>query len=207
METCFRRLWGALCTGVAVAMIVVASVSWGAEPGSAPGQVQVWNCERWQTVSLGDFSGTNANMTALRPIALLAARNSVSSGCVVVTRNGGPIDGLKATVGNLTLTAGGGKGIPAAQVMVRYADLARPENSWMSPQRFDRLLEKAPARAPGVDLDKLKIRNFTPKSRGVVATMPVWVTVRVPADTAPGNYQGRLSIQATGLASGPVTSP
>jgi hypothetical protein len=186
--------------------MMAASVGWGAEPVKTPGEVQVWNCQRWQTVSLGDFSGINSNMTALQPIALLATRNAVSSGCVVVTRNGGPIDGLKATVGDLTLAAGG-KRIPASQVMVRYADLARPENSWMPRQRFDRLLEKAPAQVPCVDLGKLKIRKFTPRSRDVVATVPVWVTVRVPADAAPGDYQGSLSIQAAGLASGSVKVP
>ena len=138
-------------------------------------------------------------MKELKPIVLVAARSGVVSGYVVVTRDGGPIAGLTATVGDLA-QVGGGKGkIPAAGVQVRYADRAVKGRSWMPRQRFDRLLEKAPAEVAA--FGPIRTRGyrvkFTPKNTVPVATVPVWVTVRVPADAAPGDYQGTLSIAAT----------
>jgi len=124
---------------LAICLGAVAAVA--AEPAGA---VQVWNVEPWETVSAGDLGGTNPEMKALRPIALLAPRNGAASGFVVVTRDGAAIKGLKASVGALTQTGGKGS-IAAAQAQVRFADLARPETSFMPAHRFDRLLETAPA--------------------------------------------------------------
>ena len=42
--------------------------------GLSPGVPQVWNCDRWQTLSLGDIHGVNPAMRALKPIELMAAR-------------------------------------------------------------------------------------------------------------------------------------
>jgi glycosyl hydrolase family 123 len=179
-----------------------------ASAGQAAGSVQVWNCARWQTVSVGDFMGVNSQMKSLKPIVLLTARNGVASGYVVVTRDGGSITGLKATVSDLTQAKGKAR-IPAARVQVRYADLARSSKSWMPRHRFDRLLERAPAEVKAVGTVKSRgfKRKFTSKNTSPVATMPVWVTVRVPADAAPGDYQGSLSISAASLAGGSVKVP
>jgi len=191
---------------VPLSLSLLAAAAAGAEPAAAlaaaPGAVQVWDVDPWQTVSVGDFHGVNPEMKALKLVELLGTRNGVCSGFVVVTRDGGAIKGLKASIGGLT-QAGGGKGrIPAARVQVRFADLARPEKSWMPPQRFDRLLEQAPAEVPGGNPGEVKgfQRKFTPKTTTAVATVPVWVTVRIPVDAAAGNYEGALSVEAEGLA-------
>jgi glycosyl hydrolase family 123 len=179
-----------------------------ASAGEPAGPVQVWNCTRWQTVSVGDFKGVNPQMKSLKPMVLLTTRNGVVSGYVVVTRDGGPITGLKATVSGLTQAKGKAR-IPAARAQVRYADLARTGKSWMPRHRFDRLLEEAPAQVKAVGTVKSRgfKRKFTSKNTSPVATMPVWVTVRVPADAAPGDYQGSLSISAASLAGGSVKVP
>jgi hypothetical protein len=176
---------------------VAALLACGAEP-SAP---QVWNVEPWQTVAAGDFSGVNPERKALKPIVLRAPRNGVCSGFVVVTRDGSSLKGLQAVAGDLTQAGGSGR-IPAARIAVRFADLARPETSHMPVHRFDRLLEQAPAEVPASVPAPVKAfqRNFTPKSTTPVAIAPVWVTVRVPADAASGDYEGALSIGADGLA-------
>ena len=192
------------CCFFLVLLVVAASA---AEP--PPSGVQVWNCEPWQTVSAGDFSGANPKMKALKPVELLGTRNGVCSGFVVVTRDGGAIKGLKASAGELA-QAGGGKGrIPAARVQVRFSDRARPEKSWMPPQRFDRLLGSAPAEVPAGNPGEVKgfQRKFAPKTTAAVATVPVWVTVRVPADAAAGDYEGTLSVEAEGLAGAPAKVP
>lgn len=200
---------------IPAAWALAAAVGWMAVPvAAAPGAVQVWNCERWQTVSAGDFAGTNAAMKALRPMELTTARNGVASGYVVVTRDGGAIRGLKVAIG--ALTQAGGKGvIPATRIQVRFADSARPEKSWSTPERFDRLLETAPTEIPAVDVKKLtrdarkgwNVSAFVPNNDGLIATVPVWVTVRVPADAAPGDYEGALAIEAEGLSPAPLAVP
>jgi hypothetical protein len=71
-----------------------------------------------------------------------------------------------------------GKGvIPAASVVVRYA---HPTNSQRGRKgaRFDALMP-------------------VPRQDG--ATHPVWVTVHVPADAVPGEYEGRLSVDGSAI--------
>lgn len=208
---------GLICAGVLTGWLAGPAAR-GAEtppaiPATVPGAIQAWNCERWQTVLVGDFGGINTEMKALRPIKLLAPRNGVASGYVVVTRDGGSITNLKAAAGDLA-QCGGGKGrIAAAQTRVRFADQARYGQSWASANRFDRLLEAAPAELAPVDPVKVSRKWnsleqwYLPKHSNTVVTVPVWVTVRVPAHAAPGEYAGTLSIEADGLASRTVTVP
>jgi Glycoside hydrolase 123, catalytic domain/Glycoside hydrolase 123 N-terminal domain len=184
----------------AAATLLLLALPMTARAGSAPGPVQVWNCKNWQTVSLGDFAGVNKDLKALKAIKMIAPRNGVAAGYVVVTRDGGAIQGLKATAGDFKNTDG--KVIGASQIMVRYAALAANGKSWMPRFRFDLLLDEAPKAVAAIDLAKLRIRKFSPKNKGLVATMPVWISVRVPADAAPGQYQGQLLIKANGLAGG-----
>lgn len=208
MSIGFRERASFFHIGIA-ALVLAASVGAAEKTPSTATAVQVWNCKTWQTVSAGDFHGVNPEMKALKPIALLAARNGVASGRVVVTRDGGPISGLKASVGDLELVRGGTGRIPSARVQVRYADRAVSGKSWMPGHRFDRLLEKAPAevRAVGPIRSRGFRVKFTPKNKGPVATVPVWVTVRVPADAGPGDYEGALSITAEGLEPNTVNVP
>jgi hypothetical protein len=128
---------------------------------------------------------------------------------VVVTRDGADITGLKATVGDLTATGDSKSRIPAARVQVRYADRAVGGKSWMPQHRFDRLLEKPPAKVPAVGTVKSRgfRLKFASKNKRPVATVPVWVTVRVPAEAKAGDYEGVLAISAAALAGGTVKVP
>ncbi len=161
--------------------------------------VQVWNVERWQTVSAGDFSGANPAMGSPRPVALMAARNGVCSGFVVVTRDGEAIGKLRAVAGDLAQANGAGR-ISADRIQVRVAAPVNRQQSWMPAERYDRLREKLPVDVPAVDLAKLQSRSFKPRVAATVATAPLWVTVRVPAEARPGHYAGVLTVTADGLA-------
>jgi hypothetical protein len=179
-----------------------------------PGTPQVWNCARWQTISIGDFCGENPAMKALKPIELRAARNGVASGYVVVSRDNAPISRLKATTADFAQAAPGKGTIPATHIQIRYADQARYGQSWAPWERFDRLLESAPAEIPAVDTKKLarlrigwKAPAYAPKHECVVATMPVWLTVRVPPGAMAGEYQSVLVLTADGINPIPVTVP
>ena len=197
----FRK---SIVAGVLSAGICACSAS-GATTAT-PGMVQVWNCTPWQTVARGDFHGVNPDLKALKPIRMISTRNGVVSGFVVVTRDQGPLVELKATVGDLV----GGKGkIAASNVQIRFADRACGGKSWMPIHRFDCLLEKLPAKvAPEKPVNTRAFkRRFTPKSTQPVATVPVWVTVRVPEDAVSGDYTGTLTIMANEAMEAPVSIP
>ncbi len=131
---------------------------------------------------------------AISPIRMVGARNGTFSGKVVLSSSNA-IRSLKATASELVEAAGKGK-IPAAAVRVRLAEHARPEASWAGYDRFDRLADEFPAELAPVPVDP---RRPEP----AMAVAPVWVTVKVPADAAPGEYAGTVSIEAAG-ATGPV---
>lgn len=155
--------------------------------------LQLWNVEYWDTTSLGDFMGPNYEIKKLKPISIVGVRNGFHSGRVVVTSSTGPISGLKATITDLAGKDGKSK-IAASQVQIRYPDLGAPDYSYCPPYRFDRLIEEAPEEVKQVDLKSY--RNWKPKNEGPVAMQPIWVTVHVPSDAAPGAYAATLKIEA-----------
>jgi hypothetical protein len=176
-------------------VFLAASLASAWVKGSEP---QVWNVQPWETVNVGDFSGTNPAGGKLLPLKLAAPRNGVSSGYVVVTRDGEALSGLNAKVSDFTQVGGGGR-IAAAQAQVRVAEIAARNHSWMPISRFDRLVEKLPVDVAVVDPSKIKLKNFTPQSTAPVATAPLWVTVRVPSNTPKGSYASTLTIAAQGM--------
>jgi hypothetical protein len=127
-------------------------------------------------------------------VRLVGPRNGAVSG-VVVAKAAAPITALSATITELA-RAGGGT-IPKSAVQIRYASIkgdlsglsvlapwkqslpGKPE--WEACDRgfFDALAE---APAPGATV------------------LPVWVTVRIPADAAPGEYTATLAVKGTGVS-------
>jgi len=120
-----------------------------------PRGIQVWNCAAYDTLSVFDFGDP---LEPLRPVAILAARNSVFSGRLMVSSDQ-PIKGLKVKVSDLTATAGGAK-LPASAIQVRYAVAVVPGalpserddpsggKSHLPAHRFDGLLDVIPAEIP-----------------------------------------------------------
>ncbi len=143
-----------------------------------PRGVQLWNRMILEPTDPTDFGDPS---DGLAPIRMTAARNGMASGQVVVSSDE-PIAHLSVRAGPLN-RQGGSEAIPASAVQVRFA---LPDGPSM---RFDSLVESPP--------DPVAIAG---KSGG--AAVPVWVTVHAPADAAPGDYVGGLTIQAAGL---PVT--
>jgi hypothetical protein len=181
-----------------------------------PSRPQVWNVAAYDTVTCFDY-GNPAD--PLRPIVIRAGRNTVFSGRLMVGSDQ-PIKGFKVTVTDLQAKAGAK--IPAAAVRVRYAVPATEGKSWLPPYRFDGLLDTIPSEIPLVDTRRdanSTLQNFsgdigwipptwygssnpfwknlTPRISGAVA--PLWFTVRVPSHTAPGLYEGQVTVAAEGL--------
>jgi hypothetical protein len=193
----------------------------GGTSGARPRGIQVWNCAAYDTVTAFDYGDPFA---PLRPIEIRAARNSVFSGRLMVGSDQ-PIQGLKATVSDLTQAGGGGK-LPASAVRIRYAApvmagapssnanaSTRTHNqiivltggkSYLAPHRFDGLLDVIPAEIPVIQAPRPTEKFFNQavdrKSLVAGAVAPLWFTVRVPADVGPGVYEGKVTITAAGLA-------
>ena len=131
----------------------------------------------------------------LQPMRFVAARNGSFSAKVVVCSTA-PLKGVSAKVSDLQARAGQ-PAIPASCMQVRYAT-GRLKSGWnVQPKAgstFDVLSETAP--------DEVTPISKTDKDHAWVKTgrsyLPIWVTAAVPADAAPGEYSGRLTVNAGG---------
>ena len=186
--------------------VVVAQSSSGA-PAAAKGlQVRVADVVAPDYVSDAD---SNAPAGKPGPIRIVAARNGVHSGKVVVT-SAAPMKDLSVQVGELK---GSGGAIPATAVQVRYG---LPWGSCVYPiQGRDPITYAARSGYLGLlaekPLKEFPLGKIAVRRRGqnlfdtYGALVPVWVTVRVPAGAAPGAYAGQVTIRAEGEK--PVTVP
>jgi hypothetical protein len=178
--------------------VIEARVTSASDAGLRPcvgpsAAVELWNSQQLETVEALDFARPGE---AVQPIRMVGARNGTFSGKVVLG-SASAIKGLKAAMSDLT-GADGKAVIPAAAAQVRLAEMARPDTSWSRDCFFDRLLEVMPAEIPPASIT-VKVGYSYAKTKAF-AVAPVWVTVRVPADAAPGVYKGTLAIEAQGAA-------
>lgn len=181
------------CALLVLGMVLALGQAAATEGEPAMDGVQIWTCGYTETVNQGDFSGPNYDK--VKPLALMGVRNGVFSGWVAATCSMGPIEGLKATASDLVSADGKAK-IPVSCIQVRFARKAAEEECGLPPYRFDALLPAAPDEIPMVDLKSW--RQWKPRIEGPVATMPIWVTVRIPADAQAGEYAGALTVTAAG---------
>ena len=123
-----------------------------------------------------------------RPLRITGVRNGRFAGQVVV---GGdrPITGLTVRVSDLK----GPAVIPGSAVQVRYGLPDGRRQAWRSKRMewFD-------------SLDDVP-RATVPLSSSGTAVQPLWVTVAVPRDAKPGDYQATLTAEANGVD--PITIP
>jgi hypothetical protein len=166
-----------------------------ANTGPAPG-IELWTSQQMAT----DYAWHYAHPAdRIRPVRMVGAQNGTFSGKVVMS-SAAAIKNLKASVSELVGADGKGR-IPAAATQVRWHEKATPAVRsglhWDVPCRadFDRLLTEFPAEIPA-----LSLRPPGAGWSGTLAVVPVWITVRVPADAPPGEYRGTLSIEAQGAA-------
>jgi len=179
-----------------------------------PKGIQVWNCAPYETVSAFSYGDGGE----LQPIVVSSPRNGVFSGRLAVSSDQ-PIRGLKAAVSELA--GPGGAKLPAASVRVRWAEAGIASGQTTSSVRHNALLEAAPAEVPVVraahsgdqyPTNYLRLKYnpgpcFPVKRTGLAggAVAPLWITVRVPRETAAGSYQGTVTVSADGLP--PVVVP
>lgn len=159
--------------------------------------VQVWTCQPPLELSAFDTPPAGDKLE----IKLVGIRNARFSGTVVLA-SAKAITNAQATVSDLTMADGKAK-IPAGQILVRYAQPPQPayQSRVMSDDRFDALLD-APTAAPPRQIAPCVLTDGadTRSKRSAGAMLPVWVTVKVPADTVAGSYVGKVTVKADGLA-------
>ena len=163
-----------------------------------PEGFQVWN----SNVVACDYDLDYGDPTEkVLPIEIVAARNGVFSGKVVVGSTK-PIAGLKATAGDLK---GPGGVIAASQMETRFALPWAWEHMSIAnvnpyPADVTLLSLLAPQAPDVVPVSTKKPTGRKPGDAALVngAVVPIWVTVRVPTDAKAGLYKGEVTIQATG---------
>jgi len=187
---------------------LVASGEAGLVPNTArPDGLQVWPADPLAIDMNLDY-GDRAE--PLRPVTIIGTRNGMFSGKAVVG-SPRPIRGLKATATDL---AGEGGRIPADAVRIRYGiewgEQQPRENTrlnYLFPYikhnavQFNALAPEAPGEAAVKALTTAWYREknlpeaVTPVPGAVV---PVWVTVKLPANVKAGKYTGAVKIEAQG---------
>ncbi|MFH1022301.1 MAG: glycoside hydrolase domain-containing protein [Planctomycetota bacterium] len=152
-----------------------------------PEGFRAWNHDVCLSLHNADWGGEEP----LRPVRITGTRGGVHSGMIGIGSTG-PLKNLRAEISPLKNKDRAE--IPAAAVAVlwpRTADHCENASRDMYPRgkqalaRFDTLAETPPAEVPVI-----------PESGG--STQPVWVTVRVPHEAAPGAYGGTLTVSADG---------
>ena len=137
-------------------------------PSDRPAGFQVWTAPMYQEVRHGDFGNPCDSPGRIR---LCTGRGGVVSGQAVLSSNA-KLSGVKAEASDLR----GPGTIPSSAIQIRYARLGWSRGRH-SQQAF------------------LELEEFPPES---IATVPVWVTMRVPRDAVPGEYEGKVTVGASG---------
>jgi len=173
-----------------------------------PKGLQAWNADALTTDLSVDFGNPAEE---LRPVEVVGAKNGAFTGKLMLGSTS-PIKNLKVTPGELK---GPGGGIPAANIMVRYGILWGENNpidtgnrKIPSPYalRSERLGALAEKPLPVFDVIKPPSGYYgyvIPEDAAEGksddgAVVPVWLTVKVPAQASPGTYKGEVKIEAQG---------
>jgi len=170
---------------------LTASKGAAVQPNFArPAEVQVWNSGLMQEDYECDYGDPNEQ---LKPIRIVATLGGVGSGKAVVGWSK-PIQGLSASAGEFRRVKGDGR-IAKTTVEVRYAlpsSRGRGADLYML-TRSD-ALDVTPPEELGVRTPNLSIVGTPGRVAVRGAIVPVWVTIQVPPETAPGDYIGDLAL-------------
>jgi len=146
-------------------------------------QWQAWNAD---LLTMDYDSDLGDRCVPLGPVTIRGVRNGWFSGKMAVG-SPKPIEGLKATVTDLKQ---GASAIPASAVRVRYGFEAGGS--------LDNQYDGGPYAARLIDgLLEAPLEVFPVPGR-YGAVVPIWVTVKVPADAKAGAYTGQLTVSAKG---------
>ncbi len=159
-----------------------------------PKGMQVWVADEITSLFDTDYADP---LEPLRPMRIVGVRNGSFAGQVVVSSDS-PIRGLKVESSDLRFI-GGTATVSAASVRVRYpvATGSIWHRGLPNVRYFDALVDTAPEEVAVAE--KPLPRGWSgPKPVAGVA-QPAWVTVDVPPNATPGQYEGALRVSAAGM--------
>ena len=185
--------------------LVSAQVSARAGDGVVASQPRPAGLHAWTTNPLAsDYSLDFASDAPVQPIRIVGARGGSFSGKVIVG-SAEPIRGIHAAAEPDASRSPGARPIPASWVRIRYASPGPAQDPFTSGLRFDALDPVAPAEVPLRQAQLNYRRPLTIRTPQPVAVVPVWVTVTVPREAAPGRYAMTLKVSEKGVA--PISVP
>ena len=146
-----------------------------------PGGLQVWNGD----IMAGDYDLDYGSVSEpLRPVKISGPRNGVFTGKVIIGSTG-QIRGLSVKAGDLK----GPAVIPASAIRIRYGmPWGKETISFPGSKNSSKLMGA---------LSDNPLKEYLPGNAGAGsapgAVAPVWLTVKIPKDAAPGTYSGSLT--------------
>ena len=185
---------------------LTADSSTGVTPNcSRPRGFQVWSSQILQPDFDLDYGDANEPLRAIR---IVGSPGGGFAGKVVAGSDQ-PIQGLRGTLTGLTSDKGS---IPASAVTIQYAVPTGSEPIMAarypaSADVMDGLLDSPPATVEVRAKKPIHASLIPPGQPEWVfgAVCPIWLTVAVPADAAPGQYKGVLTVSSDGQK--PVVVP
>lgn len=164
-----------------------------------PAGFQVWN----SSMLRGDFALDFGDpCETLQPIILTGVKNGSYSGKIVAGSNK-TLTGLKATVSDLKGPAGT---IPVSALSVRYGGQGSGEIGIYEYTYGEGKYSRERQYMTGLNvLDETVSKEVEVGSGKSGAVVPIWVTVKVPPEAAPGLYEGTLTVKSD--AGKPVLVP
>ncbi len=134
----------------------------------------------------------------VRPLVLAGARNGSVSGRIALSSTV-PVENLKVSVTDLA--GAGGRRIAASALLIRYGLPIGVPNWYIRdhyPRGAARYARPRPLKRFDA-LDDVPPETLAPTPGEGGRNPPIWRTVRVPADAAPGEYGATLTVSAQGL--------
>jgi hypothetical protein len=151
---------------------------------SRPAGMQVWNASTQLMLRPLHYGDPHE---PLRPIRICGLPNGFYSGQFVVSSDR-TLKGFRVTASGLQGTEKGA--IPAANIQLGYLRWNRREHNVSA---FDAIDTVAPAE---IVAGSQSWHDWRPPFEG--AMQPVWITVRVPRNARPGEYAGKVIVEAEG---------
>ncbi len=169
-----------------------------------PGGTAVWAADLHQRVQSSDFLPPGELPGSIR---MIGARNGTCAGQIVIGTDK-VLAGLRITAGELRQTNGTGV-VPATAISISHL-AAYPLEEWTIARLGDERglgatfpESKALSAFAAVDPARVSIfdrlSNEVPKNISANTSRPVWISLRIPADAAPGTYRGEISVTADAM--------
>jgi hypothetical protein len=167
----------------------------GAAPNLArPAGIQVWSESPARRSLADDFVDGHDSR---QPARIVGCRNGRFTGKTVIS-SGAPLRGVKASLSALA-PAAGGEALPASAAEIFYA--VRDDSMTSRYRPPDGGYWDSLAATPPAEVKPSVLKDGSPAA----AIQPVVIKLTVPADAAPGEYRGTLTVGADGA--GPVSLP